>query len=186
MAGCQAATTATNGDGGDPNDPTSCGAGVFAVADEGRVHVPSGTPVAYKHNPPASGSHWPDPYPWGVSLNTVAPRERWVHNLEHGGVVFLFNCGGASSDGGGGDGGMSSDGGAGQCPDVTAALQYLHDERKPDEFNEIRIAVTPDPLAPRRVTAVAWDWMWEGDAVDAATMRCFRDRRYGQGPEHAP
>jgi hypothetical protein len=179
----------------DPTDPTRCSPLVQAIPDEGRAHVPAGTPVVYQHNPPASGPHWSLPpngdHPFGVFLDVVVPREWWVHNLEHGGVVLLYNCG--LSDGGtcqalgyddtcAGDLGVPPAG----CPEVTDALRTLHDERAPDEFNEVRVLVTADPYAPRRVSAIAWDWLWESDSVDLAAMRCFRDARYGQGPEEAP
>lgn len=45
--------------------------------------------VAYADYPPSSGDHdacWAE---WGVHTEVVQP-ENWVHNLEHGGVVFLY------------------------------------------------------------------------------------------------
>ena len=49
-------------------------------------------PVEYEDHPPASGDHNPCWANWGVQTDTVVPPENWVHNLEHGGVVFLYNC----------------------------------------------------------------------------------------------
>ncbi len=45
--------------------------------------------VAYPSYPPSSGDHdacWAE---WGVHTDVVQP-ENWVHNLEHGGVVFVY------------------------------------------------------------------------------------------------
>ena len=56
---------------------------------EGRDHVSDGTVVAYKTNPPASGSHYAVPADWGV-YETVIPDERLVHNLEHGGIWISY------------------------------------------------------------------------------------------------
>jgi Protein of unknown function (DUF3105) len=47
--------------------------------------------VNYPDPPPAGGDHnicWAI---WGIHTDAV-PAERWVHNLEHGGIVFLYNC----------------------------------------------------------------------------------------------
>jgi hypothetical protein len=47
--------------------------------------------VIYSDAPPVGGDHnicWAK---WGVYDEELAD-ERWVHNLEHGGVVFLYNC----------------------------------------------------------------------------------------------
>ena len=45
--------------------------------------------VAYDDYPPTGGDHnacWAE---WGVHKDVV-PAENWVHNMEHGGVVFLY------------------------------------------------------------------------------------------------
>lgn len=144
-----------------------CGPGVDAPPLEGQTHVPIGTKVQYAANPPASGNHWPMwKQPWDMYATQV-PREEWVHNLEHGGVVLLYNC-------------------ATPCPDVVDALTAIRLARPPDRFNTIRILGTPDPEMPRRVAAVAWGWRWQGDVVDEATLRCFIDKRYDHAPESLP
>ncbi|MES2641948.1 MAG: DUF3105 domain-containing protein [Myxococcota bacterium] len=54
----------------------------------GARHVSGG--VEYPSYPPTSGNHnacWAE---WGVHTEAVA-TENWVHNLEHGGVVFLYD-----------------------------------------------------------------------------------------------
>ena len=173
----------------DETDPRACSPLVTAVADEGRVHIPFGTPIAYHHNPPASGPHWPSPHPWGA-YNESIPPEWWVHNLEHGGIVLAFNCGGGfdlgpASDGGGVDGGRDF-GAAWPCPEITTPLREILAERSPDEFGEVRMLITSDPAAPHKVSAIAWDWIYESETIDGVALRCFRDRRYGRGPEHAP
>src|SRR5262245_53797475 len=67
---------------------TSCGACAQSQPIQGFMHV-SGH-IDYPDPPPASGNHngrcWSD---WGVIASEVPP-ERWVHNLEHGGIVFLY------------------------------------------------------------------------------------------------
>ncbi len=145
----------------------ACGAAVDAPPLEAAYHVPEPQTVQYAANPPASGPHWPVwQTPWGAYPGGL-PRERWVHNLEHGGIVLAYNC----PDG---------------CADVVAALIGIHDAQRPDQFNEQRILIVPDLQMPHRVAALAWGWRWQGDAVDGAAVRCFIDARYDRAPESTP
>lgn len=56
---------------------------------EGSTHVPVGTKVEYKTNPPTSGNHYPEPANWGVYQQTLQD-EQVVHNLEHGGIWISY------------------------------------------------------------------------------------------------
>jgi hypothetical protein len=68
-----------------------------AQADMGHTHVLVGTAVTYASCPPASGMHYNS-----SGLGPIQPRfygpddavvpQNWVHNLEHGGLVILYNC----------------------------------------------------------------------------------------------
>ena len=60
------------------------------LPDRGQEHIPQGTKTTYQDYPPASGKHWPVWAPWGIYKEAL-PR-RFVHNLEHGGIVVLYNC----------------------------------------------------------------------------------------------
>ena len=171
--------------------PLMCGADVESVADEGAIHVPLGSSVPYRHNPPASGNHWPFPAPWGI-YQGVVPREWWVHNLEHGGIVLLYNCpypAGKAPDGGvtWGDMGMPV---PNDCAAEIAQLAQLYSQHPMDNFwdqyFEVRMVVTADPLLPKRFAAIAWDWVWMADSLDLPAVKCFIGARYGQGPEYAP
>jgi hypothetical protein len=59
--------------------------------EEGHTHVPEGTPVQYKTDPPTSGNHWP---PESIAAPgfyaTPVDSERLVHNLEHGNIVIWY------------------------------------------------------------------------------------------------
>src|SRR3989338_6948893 len=46
---------------------------------EGKEHVPDGTHVVYKTNPPTSGDHYATPAKWGVYEQTLLD-EQLVHN----------------------------------------------------------------------------------------------------------
>jgi len=59
--------------------------------EEGREHVPDGTQVMYKTNPPTSGRHYAKWLPPGVYEVDKTKPELLVHNLEHGNIVVYFD-----------------------------------------------------------------------------------------------
>jgi hypothetical protein len=65
--------------------------------DMGHFHVAPGTAVKYSLCPPASGNHWSQ-IPLGpIPARVYGPNEKtvpegWVHNLEHGALVLVYNC----------------------------------------------------------------------------------------------
>lgn len=70
----------------------------YVQPDQGHLHVGVGTRVRYTSCPPASGRHY-----FATGVGPIAPRlygpddktipQGWVHNLEHGAIVLLYNCG---------------------------------------------------------------------------------------------
>lgn len=69
------------------------------VAILSRDHVPnSAPPPAYDSNPPAGGAHYDTPLPAKFYQDSdVAALPKWpegylVHSLEHGYVIFWYNC----------------------------------------------------------------------------------------------
>ena len=70
-----------------------------AVAIPSRDHVADGTlPGPYNSNPPAGGAHYATSYPakfyQETDLATLPkyPQGYLVHSLEHGYVIFWYNC----------------------------------------------------------------------------------------------
>lgn len=64
-----------------------------------RAHIQEGTdPGAYTSDPPSSGSHYPTDASAGFYDDTAAkalgqyPQGYLVHSLEHGYVIFWYNC----------------------------------------------------------------------------------------------
>jgi hypothetical protein len=60
-----------------------------AVADDGASHVPVGTEVAYKSNPPVGGPHYALTQRAGI-YNEAIPDGKLVHSLEHGAVILWY------------------------------------------------------------------------------------------------
>lgn len=142
------------------------GPGEF-IADEGRQHVAQGSPIQYQHHPPASGSHYPAPQPWGV-YSTEVPEGTWVHNLEHGGVVLLFKCSGDA------------------CDQTADQVQAIARSLPSDRFNEVKLVATPYEKMDSSFTLVAWDHEEALASLDAEKVRAFYDAYVDHGPEAVP
>lgn len=141
------------------------------------AHVPVGTMVDWNSNPPSSGPHYPI---WAAfqAYTAPVPRGYYVHDLEHGAIVFLYNCG-------------SPEAGGSACPDVVSKLQAASDSLPDDPLCastggpgvRVRTVITPDPLIPTRVAAAAWGWIYLADCADLPTLEQFAKAHYGQGRE---
>ncbi len=129
------------------------------VPFEGFLHVDTGTRVTYRNNPPASGMHWPDdaePMFYDIPI----PPEQWVHNLEHGHIVILYDCSGLCD------------------PNLLASLQQFAAEYP-------RVLVTPYAGLPRPATlaVVAWNWQMFLDHFDEDAIAGFYQRHFDHGLE---
>lgn len=138
-----------------------------ALALEGAEHVAEGTAVEYRSRPPTSGSHyatWVQSY--GVPEREIPPQ-LWVHNLEHGAVVLLYNCPDA-------------------CPDLVDQIKQLHTELQPGRNtrgNVARLLAVPYGDMDRRIAVTAWGRLLELDQFDRAQIQQFYDAYLDRGPE---
>jgi hypothetical protein len=170
LAGCPQRSPDGNGD---PNDP---GGGPIVlgvdltIPNEGARHVAQGTQVTYATNPPASGPHWPAPAARGF-YDSVVQEEAWVHSLEHGYVVLLFDC-------------------RGDCdPVLIAQLQQFFADAPPSAaFGHAKLVLTPYSGLPEGalLTVVAWDHQLHLAAFDEPAILAFFNQYQDQGPEHVP
>lgn len=113
-------------------------------------------PVVYSDPPPTSGPHNPCWGRWGVHDEPLA-AERWVHNLEHGGVVFLYNC----PDG---------------CEEDVAALKQLNQHR-------YRTIITAYADLPTRFGVVSWGHRLLSPCLDLEAYDEFYNRNFDHAPE---
>ena len=146
----------------------------LAVSTVGRTvatlpadHVAEGTPVEYNSRPPTSGPHYGTWYPsYGVLTEPVDPR-LWVHNLEHGAVVLLYNC-------------------PQGCPDLVQQIRELHTSLprgRNAETGVPRMLAMPYTDMDSRIAVVAWGWLLALDQFDATQITKFYDARIDRGPE---
>ncbi len=121
---------------------------------EDRRHLE--TDIDYPVSPPAGGAHHPCWYDFGV-FDYEVPAERWVHNQEHGAIVFLYNC-----------------------PEgCDAERQALIEMASPLD----RIIVSPYSDMRWRFAATAWEHRIMMNCLDVNRMRQFYDRHFNQAPE---
>ncbi len=110
-------------------------------------------------NPPLGGDHCSQT----LSCRTYdSPQSRckWIHNLEHGHAVLLYNC----PEG---------------CVDDVAKLAAVRDA----STNKVRIIVTSDASLSARFAAIVWGWGWTGDAVDEAAISQVLAKQDVDAPE---
>jgi hypothetical protein len=139
----------------------------YAVADEGVHHIEDGATATYAHYPPSSGLHYGRYLAWGFYEEEVPP-EFWVHSLEHGGIVILYNC---STD----------------CAEIEAELEQFMNTAPPDDvFNEVKLLISPNSLIEHKVIALAWGWELDLQTVDHELLLDFYQRHVNQGPELVP
>ena len=132
-------------------------------------HITVCSEVDYPDSPPAGGPHYPI---WAAfqSFSFPVPRGFWVHDLEHGGVVYSYNC----SD--------SPDG----CPDEVAQVQAMIDALPTDSScvaSPRRVVLTPDPLLDVRWGVSAWGFTLRATCADAERFRQFYLNHFGLGVE---
>jgi hypothetical protein len=153
----------------------------FDVADEGHEHVPDGSKVSYKHQPPSSGNHYNSklgPLPWSPYKEPVQP-ESFVHNLEHGGIVLVYKCSGSECDD------MFK-----QASDVFAKLPKRKEPAKPQQgqqqISEVKFLSTPYQEMQPKVAALAWNKEEDMSSIDLTAITAFYNQFVDHGREDAP
>jgi len=146
--------------------PGQCGPGAVDVENEGWSHVQEGAAITWRHNPPASGPHYPVWARYAIHDKVVA-RGYWVHNLEHGAVVLLYR----------------PDAQADAIAALKQAYAGLPDDPSCGTAGAKRALLTPDPLLPTPVAAVAANAVLAGDLLTTEQIRDFATRCRAKGPE---
>lgn len=138
--------------------PPPCAEGVGERHDSrGNQHLPLDQAITYDLSPPSSGHHRGDWARWGEY--TSLPPQRWLHNLEHGGVAFLYHpCAPAA-----------------MVDDLRAVIA-----ERPADF---RWVLTPYADLPTAVAVVAWEWRYGAPCVRPNEIHTFADQHHRQAPE---
>jgi len=152
-----------------PVDASSCGAVIESHPIDDSGHVDVCSPVSYSSNPPASGHHYPV---WAAftSYTEPVPRGFWVHDIEHGAVVLLYNCP------------SGCDAEVAQAEALIAGLP--EDPQCATSGGPVRrMVLTPDPLLDTRWAAAAWGWTLKSSCFEPDVFAEFVTSHYAHAPE---
>ncbi len=120
--------------------------------------------MTWATNPPASGKHYPRWARYQIHENVV-PRPYWVHNLEHGAIVFLYHPDAPA--------------------EIVAALKEVFDALPADsQCGHARAVMTGDPELSTVTAVVAATQVLEGSCVVEQSIVDFVKERRGLGPEN--
>lgn len=141
-----------------PRDPnaicTACGACEETIPIVSAMHT--NMPVTYPDPPPTSGPHNPCWAAWGIHDEPLA-AERWVHNMEHGGIVLTYNC----PDG---------------CADEVAVLKNF-------VSTHTRTVLAAYDKLPARFAVTSWGHRLVSECLDEQALAAFYTAHFDRGPE---
>jgi hypothetical protein len=138
-----------------------------SVPTEPPNHVPQDAPLNYNTRPPTSGMHYPTWIQTYGMFDPAPPTGNWVHNLEHGAVVILYNC----PDG---------------CPDVVQQLSDLYPKLprgRNAQGGRPRVLILPYTDMDTKIAAVSWGWLLQQDQLNPDELIDFVEQHVDRGPE---
>jgi len=112
--------------------------------------------INYVDPPPAGGDHNRCWARWGVYDEPLSPIH-WVHNMEHGGIVVLYDCTDCDAE----------------IAELTSWVASLGDTA----------ILTPFEGLPTPFAVVSWGERMLMDCVDVDAMRDFYDQNFDNAPE---
>jgi hypothetical protein len=122
---------------------------------EGRDHVPLGTTVEYKTNPPTSGGHLAQAEKWGVYSKEIEDKAA-VHGLEHGGIWISYK-------------------------NVDEETKNILEEI--GKQNSQSVIISPRNANDAKIAVVSWSRMMKLEEVDQALLQKYIDTYKNQSPE---
>jgi hypothetical protein len=164
-----AAETGASGSGGETAQlGGACDVSIRESAPSSADHLVLCSATAYPTNPPSGGPHYAI-WPQYKSYDFALPDGFLVHALEHGAVVFWYNC---------------PEGCADEVAEVEAFIAALpEDPLCAGSGRPRRVVLTPSPRLTSRWAASAWGFALSAACFDAPAFEAFYADHYGQGPE---
>lgn len=162
----------TGSDGSVKPAPVNSFPAVGVPVDEmPHTHVAPPTAITYNHNPPTSGCHYNlgygnAPIQTGA-YNVEIPPEYWVHNLEHGYIVVLYNCP------------------SGCNTEFQALRTWYHGLPADSNFGYAKVIIIPYKEMTVPFAAVSWDWYDPIPVFSIAEVQKFYANHVGNAPEPA-
>jgi Protein of unknown function (DUF3105) len=174
-SGAAAGGTPSAGAAGEEGEPDAGGAGtggcnpqLFETPPPSADHQPECSEIVYSTTPPSGGDHY-DIWAAYQTYDYPLPAGYVVHNLEHGAIVFWYDC----PEG---------------CADEVAEVQTFIDSQPEDPLCEgfsavRRVLLVPSPGLGVRWAASAWGYVLVAECFDSAEFGAFYTTHYGQGRE---
>jgi hypothetical protein len=139
------------------------------VPNLSRNHISEDTvPGPYATNPPAGGAHYPDTLPTkfyqesDVAGLPKHPEGYLVHNLEHGYVIFWYNC---------------------QAPNTDCAALKQDIQSVINQEGSTKLIAFPWPSMDVPLAMTSWGRILKFTTPDVAQMKLFVQRNRYQAPE---
>lgn len=145
-----------------------CGAIETSFENGTRTHLSECSDIEYPMSPPVFGDHYPV---WAAyqTYDFPVPLGYLVHSLEHGAVIFFYDC----PEG---------------CEEEVSQVQAFIDELPADprctEAVKHQVILVPRPGLGVRWAAAAWGYSLRAECFDLPIFRTFYDEHLGQGPEN--
>lgn len=154
---------------GTPGAASTLPAGLIGEAvpvGSDRGHIDEGTdPGQYSTNPPTSGHHYPvwmDAGFYDTNTRTF-PQAYLVHNLEHGYVIFWYNCKKLTDS---------------QCSELKSQIKSVM-----DSVGNFKVIAYPWDSIDAPLIMTAWGYMLRFEKFDTTLASAFMDQRRNQAPE---
>jgi hypothetical protein len=133
-------------------------------------HVPEGSqPGPYNSDPPTSGSHYASPMragfyePGDPETELPYPEGYLVHSLEHGYVIFWYNCDPLTED---------------ECQELKDGIRQVMAAR-----NNFKLVAFPWPSLDVPVVMTSWGRMLEMASFDPGAAENFISANLNRAPE---
>lgn len=131
-------------------------------------HVPDGTdPGPYNTDPPTSGRHYVDPLQAGFyesgQVQGPYPEGHLVHSLEHGYVIFWYNCSLISES---------------ECVDLKSQIREVMSAE-----NNFKVIAYPWESTDVPVVMTSWGRLLRFDRFEAEQAQDFVQRNRNKSPE---
>ena len=125
------------------------------------THIDFPTGLCYQQNPPSSGPHRSMWGKWGEYL--YMPPQRYLHNLEHGGIVFLYH----------------------PCvnQDLIDSLRNVACSVPDDETGAFRYILTPYPNLQTNIAVISWGKTYLNNDFNSQSINEFINEFYRTAPE---
>jgi len=134
-----------------------------------QTHVEIGTALTYPSDPPAGGLHYAQEFENGFFDEATLPQKPGelagylVHNLEHGYVIFWYNCAKLDETG---------------CNTLKSQIKTVMDEK-----NNFKLVAVPWKSSNTPLVMTSWGRLQRFEQFDAGLARAFIESNLNHAPE---